>query len=328
MNRLIELVKKGIGATTLVAALALPHAAQAEFPERPVTLVVPYAAGGSSDIVGRLFGERLERILGQAVVIENAAGASGSIGAQRVANANPDGHTLLVGSGSEMLIFKHLNPKVRYDTFQDFKPIAMLGIGPIAVVGKPELKANTITEVIALAKASPELNYGTAGVGTFMHLVGEAVNSYNKTKIKHVAYRGAAPVMQDIIGNHVELGVASLASALPFIKAGQAKAFAVSSPERTDLAPGIPSLAELPDMAGFHLELWIALFAPGKTPDDIVRKLEAAAAQAINDPEFKRKMAEQALVAREIKGADLTKYLAAENEKYKTIIESANITRQ
>jgi tripartite-type tricarboxylate transporter receptor subunit TctC len=328
MKRFVELVKNGAGVTALIAALALPQAARAEYPERPITLVVPYAAGGSSDIVGRLFGERLERILGKAAVIENVAGASGSIGAQRVANANPDGYTLFVGSGSELLIFKHLNPKVRYDTLQDFKPIALLGIGPIAVIGKPELQANTIAEVIALAKKDTELNYGTAGVGTFMHLVGEAINAHNKTRIKHVAYRGAAPVMQDVIGNHVELGVASLASALPFIKAGQAKAFAVSSPQRTDLAPDIPSLAELPEMAGFHLELWIALFAPAKTPDDIVRKLEAATTQAINDPQFKQKMADQALVVRDIRGTDLTKYLASEDEKYKAIIESASIAKQ
>jgi tripartite-type tricarboxylate transporter receptor subunit TctC len=328
VNNSIDLVKRGLRASALFAALTLSHAAQAEYPERPVSLVVPYAAGGSSDIVGRLLGERLGPVLGQSVIVENVAGASGSIGAQRVANATPDGYTLLVGSGSELLIFKQLNPGVRYDTLKDFKPIAMLGIGPIAVIGKPSLQANTITEVIALAKESTELNYGTAGIGTFMHLVGEAVNSYNKTKIKHVAYRGAAPVMQDVIGNHVDLGVASLASALPFIKSGQAKAFAVSSPERTDLAPGIPSLAELPDMAGFHLELWIALFAPAKTPDDVVRKLQAATTQAINDPQFKLKMTEQALVVRDIRDADLTQFLAAEDEKYKKIIESANISRK
>ncbi|MCP4562760.1 MAG: tripartite tricarboxylate transporter substrate binding protein [Bosea sp.] len=324
-----RMTMRGFAMTAALALLAAigsgPSPAKAEYPERPIRLVVPYAAGGSSDIVGRLFAERLEKKLGQPVVIENAGGAGGAVGAQRVVAAEADGYTLLIGSGSEILIRKLLQP-TPYDGLKDLSSIAMIGTGPMVLVGKPLLSAAALPDVLALAKAKPDtLSYGSAGAGTFMHLVGEAVKSHTSTQIRHVAYRGAAPLMTDVIAGHVELGVASLASALPFIKGGQARAYAISSSSRVAFAPDIPALAEFPGLGGFELDLWIGLFGPAKLPAAIVDRLRTATDQILDDPGLKAKLSDQAIVTRKLSGPDLATFLLDANEKYRTIIRDGAI---
>jgi tripartite-type tricarboxylate transporter receptor subunit TctC len=309
----------------VAAAGIITAAAAAEYPERPIKLVVPYAPGGSSDIVGRLFAERLEKVLGQSLVIENVGGAGGSIGAQRVANAEPDGYTLFIGSGSELLIRKILQP-TPYDGLNDFAPIAMIGTGAMVLVGKTGLTAKDVPAVLDLARAKPDtLSYGSAGAGTFMHLVGEAVKFRTKTSMPHVAYRGAAPLMTDVVGGHIDLGVASLASALPSIRGGQVKAYAVSSPDRVEFAPDIPALSEFAGLETFDLELWIGFFGPAGLPAPIIDKLRAATLKVLDDPELKRKLADQAIAIRKLSGPDLAAFLEGENEKYKTIIREGQI---
>jgi tripartite-type tricarboxylate transporter receptor subunit TctC len=304
-----------VAAAVLFTALVSgPSPTRADYPERPIKLVVPYAAGGSSDIVGRLFAERLEKKLGQPVVIENAGGAGGAVGAQRVVAAEADGYTLLIGSGSEILIRKLLQP-TPYDGLKDLAPIAMIGTGPMA-----------LPDVLALAKAKPDiLSYGSAGAGTFMHLVGEAMKSRTSTQIRHVAYRGAAPLMTDVIAGHVELGVASLASALPFIRGGQAKAYAISSSSRVAFAPEIPALAEFPGLGGFELDLWIGLFGPAKLPAAVVEKLRVATDQILEDKELKAKLSDQAIVVRKLSRPDFAAFLLDANQNYATIIRDGAI---
>lgn len=315
-----------VAAAVLFTALVSgPSPTRADYPERPIKLVVPYAAGGSSDIVGRLFAERLEKKLGQPVVIENAGGAGGAVGAQRVVAAEADGYTLLIGSGSEILIRKLLQP-TPYDGLKDLAPIAMIGTGPMVLVGKTSLSAAALPDVLALAKAKPDtLSYGSAGAGTFMHLVGEAMKSRTSTQIRHVAYRGAAPLMTDVIAGHVELGVASLASALPFIRGGQAKAYAISSSSRVAFAPEIPALAEFPGLAGFELDLWIGLFGPAKLPAAVVEKLRVATDQILEDKELKAKLSDQAIVVRKLSGPDFAAFLLDANQNYATIIRDGAI---
>ncbi|MGL4290223.1 MAG: Bug family tripartite tricarboxylate transporter substrate binding protein [Phreatobacter sp.] len=303
--------------------------ALADYPDRPIRLIVPYAAGGSSDIVGRSFAERFEKLLGQPVVIENIGGAGGYTGALRAASADPDGYTLLIGSGSELLIRNLLQPNPVADPLRDFTPIALIGAGPMVLVGKPGLQATTLPEVLALARGKPDgLNYGTAGHGTFMHLVGEAVKFRGKVAITHVPYRGAAPLMSDVIAGHVDIGVASLASALPFIQAGQVRALAVSSAARTEFAPTVPTLAESPELANFNLELWIGLFGPARLPADIAAKLQAAASSVLDDPQLKSKLALQAIAVRKLSGEAFRAFLDGENRTYRTIITDAQITAQ
>lgn len=238
----------------------------AEYPEEPITLIVPYAGGGSSDIVARLLQPRLEAALKQTIVIENVTGGAGSIGAQRVVIAEPEGYTLLIGAGSEMLILKQLNPDIPYDVLNHFKAIAMLGLGPMVLTGKPSLAVDSFDEVIELAK-SGQVHYGTGSIGTFMNLVGEAINFYEKVQIKHTPYRGSAPAMTDSIGDHLDLGVTSLAGALAYVKSGQAKVYAVTSEKRTELAPETP-----PCRAGGHGGLPSrALDRPIRTGEDAGR---------------------------------------------------------
>jgi tripartite-type tricarboxylate transporter receptor subunit TctC len=315
-----------ISALALIPAMS---AAQAAYPDRPIRLIVPYPAGGSSDIVGRSFAEHLERALGQPVVIENVGGAGGYNGALRAANSTPDGYTLLIGSGSELLIRNLLQPQPVADPLRPYTPISVIGAGPMVLVGKPDLKATDLKSVIALAKEQPKgLNYGSAGHGTFMHLVGEAIKFRTKANITHVPYKGAAPVMTDVVGGHVDLGVSSLAGALPFIKGGQAKALAVSSAERTEFAPDIPTLSEHPDMKDFSLELWIGLFGPANMPADVVAKLQEATRKVLDEPGLKEKLARGSISVRKLSGDDFKKFLETENQKYKKIITDAEIKGQ
>lgn len=326
---LASTILRTVRAGLLVSLGLAAGPALAEYPERPIRLIVPYAAGGSSDIVGRGFAERLEKILGQPLVVENIGGAGGYAGASRAAAAEPDGYTLLIGSGSELLIRNLLQPTPSADPLAGFTPISLIGAGPMVLVAKPGLPAASVPELLTLARGKPDaLNYGTAGHGTFMHLVGEAVRFRGKVGINHVPYRGAAPLMTDVIAGHVDVGVASLASALPFIQAGKVQALAVSSAARTEFAPQIPALTELPELGNLSLELWIGLFGPAKLPPAVAAKLQAATATALEDPELRRKLAVQAIAVRKLSGQDFAAFLKAENEAYRKIITDSQITPQ
>ena len=315
--------------SAIFASVAFTIAAHAEYPDRPIRLVVPYPAGGSSDIVARNFAEFFEKAMGQPIVIENVGGAGGYTGALRVANAPPDGYTLLVGAGSELLIRNLMQPAPVADPLRGFTPISLIGAGPMVVVGKPDLKAVDLKAVVLLSKdQSNGLNYGSAGYGTFMHLVGEAVKFRTTAKMTHVPYKGAAPVMTDVIAGHVDLGVSSLATALPFIKDGKARAYAVSSLTRTEFAPTIPALSEFSDLKDFSLELWIGLFGPADLPADITAKLQSKTLAVLDDPSLKSKLANQSIAIRKLAGSDFRAFLEAENSKYKKIIADADIKPQ
>lgn len=327
---LVSTVRNALAALALLLPLAFPQpAASADYPDRVIRLVVPYAAGGSSDIVARSFGEFFQKEVGQSVVIENVPGAGGYTGAQRTARSAPDGYTLLIGAGSELLIRNLLQKEPLADPLKEFTPITLIGAGPMVVVGKPDLKAATLKEAIALSNSKPGgLNYGSAGYGTFMHLVGEAVKFRTKADIAHVPYRGAAPLMTDVIANQVELGVSSLATALPFIQDGKARAYAVSSPARTEFAPNIPALSETPELKDFSLELWIGLFGPADLPAPIVEKIKAVALKVLDEPQLTEKLANQSIAVRKLSGPAFSAFLADENAKYKKIMTDSDIKPQ
>ena len=312
------------------AALTLfSDVSRAEYPDRPIRLIVPYPAGGSSDIVARSFAEPFEKALGQPVVVENVGGAGGYTGAMRAASADPDGYTLLIGAGSELLIRNLIQPTPVADPLRGFTPISLIGAGPMVLVGKPDLKAADLAGIVTLSKGQPNgLNYGSAGYGTFMHLVGEAFKFRTKANVTHVPYKGAAPVMTDVIAGHVDLGVSSLATALPFIQDGRARAYAVSSIGRTEFAPAIPALSEMPELQSFSLELWIGLFGPAKLPPNVVSKLQTTTLAVLDDASLKAKLASQSIAIRKLSGADFKAFLDAENAKYKKIISDADIKPQ
>ena len=315
----------GFASTTLCLLFASEFA-HADYPDKALKLIVPYATGGSSDIVARLFGERLEKELGRPVVVENVGGAGGALGAQRVQAARPDGYTLLIGAGSELLIRGLLQP-TPYEVTKDFTPITLIGTGPMVLVGKRDLPAEKLEDLLALARRQPgKMSYGSAGQGTFMHILGEAFKSKAGLEIGHVPYRGAAPLMTDVLGGHIDLGVASLASALPSIKRGMVRGYAVSSLERVPFAPDIPTLSEVNELSGLELELWIGLFAPRGLSPEIASRLERASTKIINASDFKEKLAEQALVSRSMTGDEFRSYLERERAKYREIIEKGKIT--
>ncbi|SFC43963.1 Tripartite-type tricarboxylate transporter, receptor component TctC [Polaromonas sp. OV174] len=304
-------------------------AAMAAWPEKPITIVVPFAPGGSSDIVARNLAPMLGERLGQAVVIENVAGAGGMLGTQRAVRAAPDGYTILLGSGSEILINKLINPKVATDGIKDLSPVVFVGTGPMVLVGKAGLPANSVADVLALARAKPgTLSYASAGNGTPMHVAGELLKMRADVFMTHIPYRGAAPALIDLIGGQIDLGVSTLSAAQPYIKSGKIKAFAVTSAKPSELAPGIPAMGQVKGLEGFDLGVWFGLFLPNKTPPEILQKVQTAAQQVLADPQVKKRLAEQGISASGASAAELSKFMATEVEKYRAVVKAAKITAE
>jgi tripartite-type tricarboxylate transporter receptor subunit TctC len=311
-------------ATLCVAAVS--SGAIAAYPDKPVTLVVPFAPGGSSDIIGRSLGQPLAERLGQPVVIENVGGAGGTIGTNKAVRAKPDGYTVLLGSGSEILINKIINPKTPYDATKDLTPLAFIGTGPMVLVAKTSLPANNVAEVLAMARAKPDsLSYASAGNGTPMHVAGELLKIRGKVSMVHVPYKGAAPALTDLVGGQIDLAVSTLSAALPHIKAGKVKALAVTTAKRTELAPDIPAIAETPGLEGFDLGVWFGLFAPAGTPADVNRKLAADTQAALQDPALRKRLAEVGITPSGASGDALAKFMAGETETYRKVVETAKI---
>lgn len=310
------------------AALALAcTAALAAYPEKSLTLVVPFAPGGSSDNVGRTLAVGLGEKLGQSVVVENIGGAGGVLGTQRAVRAAADGYTLLVGSGSEILINKVINPRLAYDGQKDLRPIVFLGTGPMVLVGKPGLPAANMRELLQLMRSRPgALSYASAGNGTPMHVAGELLKMRAGVFVTHIPYRGAAPALVDVMGGQVDLAVATLSAALPHIRSGKVKAYAITSATPSELAPEIPALGQVPGLEGFDVGSWFGLFVPAATPADVAQKLEAAALQVMADPAVRKKFADQGLMVTGTSADALRKFMEAEVQKYTAIVKAAKIT--
>jgi tripartite-type tricarboxylate transporter receptor subunit TctC len=316
-----------IASAALVAGLAVfaSAPAAAQYPERPVKLIVPFPAGGGADVITRQFGARLEKKIGQPIVVENVPGAAGAIAAQRIAAAAPDGYNLLIGGNAELLI-KTLIETTSYDTFRDFTPIGLIGSGPMVVVGRTSLSAQTLAEVIALARAKPgAMTFGSGAQGTPMHLIGEAIKAKAGVDIRFVPYRGAPPTLADVMGGTIDLGIVTLAAALPLIESGRVRAYAVSSLDRAAFAPTIPAISETKELAGFSLDFWTAVFGPANLPKPVVDKLAAAMVEVLDDPELKAIMAKSAITLRKLVGDEFRAFVAADYDSAKKVIEVARI---
>lgn len=313
----------------LLGAAAVAAAAAFAYPDKPVTLIVPFAPGGSSDNVARTIAPLLGEKLGQPVVIENVGGAGGVLGTQRVVRAAPDGYTLLVGSGSEVLINKVINPKLSYDGLRDLAPIGFLATGPMVLVGKPGLPAANVRDLLQLARSRPgALSYASAGNGTPMHVAGELLKMRAGVFMTHIPYRGASPALVDVMGGQMDLAVSTLSAAQPYIQSGKLKAYALTSARPSELAPGIPALGTVPGLEGFDLGVWFGLFVPAKTPGDVVQKLQAASQQVMADPAVRRKLAELGLGASGESAEALRQFMAAEVDKYRAVVKAAKITAE
>lgn len=268
--------------------------AQAPYPSRPVTLVNPFAPGGTSDIVARAAALGLTQVLGQSVVVDSRAGAGGNVGAEFVARANPDGYTVLVSNNSMLSISPVLYAKLNYDIHKDLLPVIVLAGGPNILVVTPSLPVQSVQDLIALAKSQPgKLNFGSSGNGTTIHLSGEMFKQMAGVDMQHVPYRGAAPASAALIGGEVQLMFDNIPSSLQLVRAGRLRAIAVTGTEREKMLPDLPTVAES-GLPGFDVSGWFSLSVPAKTPKEIIAKLNAAAQQVVDSPDFQRRMADLA----------------------------------
>jgi tripartite-type tricarboxylate transporter receptor subunit TctC len=275
----------------LAAALANATGAAADdYPSRPITIVVPFAAGGPTDTIARIVAERMSVSLKQSLVIENIVGAAGTIGVGRVARASADGYTLTVGYlGTHVL--NGAIYSLQYDVLKDFAPIALLASNPQLIVAKKATPANDLRELIAWLKANPgKAVQGTAGVGSPAHVSGASFQAASDTTFQFVAYRGAAPAMQDLVGGHIDLMFDQASNALPHFRDGNIKAFAVTASKRLGSAPDIPTVDEA-GLPNFHISIWSAMWAPAGTSQDVIGKLNAAAREALADSSVQMRLA-------------------------------------
>ncbi|MCZ0734988.1 Bug family tripartite tricarboxylate transporter substrate binding protein [Phreatobacter sp. AB_2022a] len=280
--------------SSVVAAPALSTRvlAQADYPNRPVTVIVPQAAGGANDIIGRIVAEKLAEVLGQRFVVENRAGAGGNLGSQAAARSAPDGYTLLVTISASQAINPALYARTGFDPVKDFAPVSMLGTVPNVLVVNPAFPARTVADLIRMAKDKPgEYQYASAGNGTLNHLVGEMLKSRAGIDLKHIPYRGIAPALSDVIAGHVPITFSNLPAVISQIQAGTVRALGVSTIRRNANIPDVPPIADT--VPGFDAELWIALYAVAGTPQPIVDRLVAATHAALAKPDMKDKFAQQ-----------------------------------
>ncbi|HEU0290737.1 MAG TPA: tripartite tricarboxylate transporter substrate binding protein [Burkholderiales bacterium] len=269
--------------------LAVTAAQAQSYPSRTVRLVVPFAAGGSTDIIGRTVGQKLNEMWGQPVVVDNRPGGSTVIGTDVVAKSAPDGHTLLV-TPAPFTIVPSLIAKLPYDPAKDFEPITLINTTPLVVVVHPGVPAKTVKDLIALAKARPgTINYGSSGSGGSNHLAGELFNALAGVKMVHIPYKGNAPALTDLLGGHVDLVFNGLTSAMPLIKSGKLRALAVTSIKRTGSLPDMPTLDEL-GLKGFQAVAWNGLSAPARTPKDIIAKINADVLKVVRSPELAERL--------------------------------------
>lgn len=307
------MITRRTGLTMTFAALAAsalvgPAFAQT-YPDRTITMVVPFAAGGSTDLVARILAQKLTEQLGQSVVVENRAGAGGNIGAAAVAKAAPDGYTVLYGTISTHTLNPLMAKKSAYDPIKDFEPIALIGNIPNVLVVNPSVPAKNVQELIALAKASPnKYSYASSGVATPLHLSGEMFNSMAGTKMAHVPYRGAGPAMNDLVAGQVPVLFDNLPSSVEFIKAGKIRALAVTTKTRVEQMPDIPTMDEQ-GLKGYETYSWQAIFAPAKTPKPIIDKLNAEVKKALADPALQKRLKDLTMTITPSSPAELSKFV-------------------
>ena len=313
---------------TLSLCLALIFgcaSAQAQkWPERPVHLIVPYAAGGGTDTVARVLAQKLSGIFGQQFVVENRTGASGMIGAAAVAKSEPDGYTLLVASPAEVALNPNLFKDMTYDPVKDLAPITLLAWTPLVLAAHPGLAASTFEELIALARKQ-EVDYSTPGIGSSHHLTGEYINALSHTKLVHVPYRGATPAITDAVSGQVKLTISGMPPVVPFLRSGALKAIAVTSKKRSPLFPDIPAMAEFKGFEDTDFTNWFGLLARTGTAPDILDRLQKAAAEALGDAQVREILANQAAVPVGDTPAEFRDFIRSEAVKYARIVEITHL---
>jgi tripartite-type tricarboxylate transporter receptor subunit TctC len=306
-----------------VAASPLPASAQA-WPNRTVHLVVPFAAGGTGDLVARVIADKLGPALGQSVVVENRPGASGALGSKAVASATPDGHTLLLGQTGEMAINQHWAKNLGYDPERDLMPIGLATVVPLALVVPGKARYSTVAEML---KASGErgLAFASSGAATPGHFAGEVLKLKTKSNLTHVPYNGAGPALNDLLGSHVDLFFSGFPPTVPHVKSGTLKLLAVSSARRSSVAPDVPTVAEASGIAGFDITLWQGFFAPRGTPKEIVVRLNSEINKLLEQGDVKAKLLEAGADVMPTTTDQFAAFVQQESGKFLQIIRDANL---
>ena len=317
-----------LGSALLGAAAALgahaPAFAKGTYPDKVVRMIVPFAAGGTTDIFARFVADRLSQQLGQQVIVENRGGAGGNIGADAVAKAQPDGYTILMGTVGTHAINSSLYAKMPYDPIKDFEPVAYAaGVPNLMVVNPKNVKAKTVQEFIAEAKAaSRKLNMASSGNGTSIHLSGELFKQLTGVEMPHVPYRGSGPAINDLVAGQVDVMFDNLPSCIEQARAGNLRAIAVTSAQRSPALPDTPTIAES-GLPGFEASSWFAIFAPKGTPAEIVAKLNEEARKAVENPETRRRMEELGGVINPMTPEQLGQHVKAEYEKWAKVVKAS-----
>ena len=329
LNHLGYIVQRW-SAGLLVSLSALSGAVQAtaaQFPNRPITLVVPFAAGGPTDTLARIMSERMAAQLGETIVVENVVGASGSIAGARVARAAPDGYTIGIGQWGTHVLNGAIY-KLQYDLLSDFAPVALIASGPQFIIGKKDLKAQNLKELIEWLKENPnKASAGTAGVGSGAHVAGVFFKSQTDTQFEFIPYRGAGPAMIDLMAGQIDIMFDQASNSIGQIRNGTIKAFAVTAPNRLASAPDIPTVDEA-GLPGLYIAYWHGIWAPKNTPSEIVAKLNSAITQALDDPTVRQRFSElgQEIPPREQQTPNaLAGFQKAEIEKWWPIVKAAGI---
>ena len=308
-----------------VTTLSFTGLAQAQsWPDKPIKLIIPFAAGGTTDIIGRVLAQQMTPILGQNVVVENRGGAGGNIGAEAVAKAPADGYTLLLASGSMLTVNPHMYKKMAINYSKDFAPISTLVSGPMIISVNPKLPVNNLNDLIALAKTK-NLNFGSAGIGSQVHLAGENFITAAGINATHIPYKGEAAALSDLIAGQIDFCACNVPASTGFIKNGQIKALAVTSAKRLPALPNIPTVAEAA-IPGFENVGWFALMAPANTPKIITDKIYAAAIKAVKSEAMQKSLEMNSLTAVLNTPKELEAQINAESIKWEKIIKARNLS--
>jgi tripartite-type tricarboxylate transporter receptor subunit TctC len=318
-------MKKMLTAVALAAlAFSTPARAQDDWPQKQVTIIVPFTAGGTTDMFGRILSNGLAAKFGKPFIVENRAGAGGNIGATAVARAPKDGYTLLVGTVSTHAINPFIYKNLTYDTVKDFQPVSLIARLPNLLVVSPKVPAATVAELVDhLKKNEGKLSYGSSGAGTSTHLASELFQMKTGTKMVHVPYRSSGDVMNALMGGHIDLAFDNMTLAWPQAKAGTMRAIAVTSTARSEIAPEVPTVSDT--LAGFDATSWHGLFAPAGTPRPIVDKLAAEVKRIFEAPDVQKNLAEVGAVASPTTPDEFVAFIAGERKKWQEVVQAANV---
>ncbi len=316
---------KTILLAALLALAAGPGVAAAQYPTKPVRLIVPFPPGGSNDIVGRMIGNELTGRLGQQVIIDNRAGAGGIIGSEIAANSTPDGHTLLIISVAYAYNPSIYKSRLKFDPEKSFVPVTMLGTGPNVLAVNPKVPVNSIKELVAMAQAKPgSLAYATAGLGSFQHLGSEMFRVMTKVDMLHVPFKGGGPAMADVIAGNTQVVIGTLVQTMPFIRSGRLKALGVGSTKRNPNLPDVPTIAEA-GVPGYEASNWWGIMAPTGTPAAVVKQLHTEVDKILASEDIQKKLETQGGEVVRKTTAEFGKFIRSETAKWNKVVKEAGI---